>query len=510
MEKFDNNRTKDAWSARAAHRLTRRSFVAGAGAMGALAALGSFGLAGCASKGGTASSGSNGTDAEADDSFDAVIVGTGGAGLSAAIAAYDKGLVNIVLLEKMGVNGGNTNYASSGMNASETIFQAEQGIQDDSSLFAQETLDGGHNTGDPELVRFMCNNSAAAIEWLDGLGIKLDNITMTGGMSVKRCHRPTDGSAVGLTLVPGLLDAVSERGIPIAMNCEAKELVVDGGAVTGVKVEADGEEQTLRAKAVILATGGLGANAQMVTKYRPDLEGYVTTNQPGATGDGYTMAERAGAELVQMDQIQIHPTVEQKTSTLIAEGVRGSGAILVNSKGKRFFNEMSTRDKVSAAELEQPGGFAWCVFDQQVYDANKAIAKYDKSGLVKKGANAAELAAAIEVDPAALQDTVNAYNAVSANGEADEFGRTEGCIAFADGAMYAIKVAPGIHHEMGGIRINAKNQALDASGAPIPGLYAAGEVTGGIHGDNRIGGNAVCDIEVFGKNVGEAVAEALA
>ena len=111
------------------------------------------------------------------------------------------------------------------------------------------------------------------------------------------------------------------------------------------------------------------------------------------------------------------------------------------------------------------------------------------------------------MDPAALQDTVNVYNAVSASGATDEFGRTEGCIAFADGAMYAIKVAPGIHHEMGGIRINAKNQALDASGAPIPGLYAAGEVTGGIHGDNRIGGNAVCDIEVFGKNVGEAVAE---
>ena len=227
MEKFDNDRTKDAWSARGRASSDAPQLCGGARARwGALAALGSFGLAGCASKGGTASGGSNGTDAEADDSFDAVIVGTGGAGLSAAIAAYDKGLVNIVLLEKMGVNGGNTNYASSGMNASETIFQAEQGIQDDSSLFAQETLDGGHNTGDPELVRFMCNNSAAAIEWLDGLGIKLDNITMTGGMSVKRCHRPTDGSAVGLTLVPGLLDAVSERGIPIAMNCEAKELVV--------------------------------------------------------------------------------------------------------------------------------------------------------------------------------------------------------------------------------------------------------------------------------------------
>uniref|UniRef100_UPI00248EDA75 FAD-binding protein n=1 Tax=Eggerthella sinensis TaxID=242230 RepID=UPI00248EDA75 len=257
-------------------------------------------------------------------------------------------------------------------------------------------------------------------------------------------------------------------------------------------------------------TGGLGANPDMVVQYRPDLKGYVTTNQPGATGDGYTMAESAGAELVQMDQIQIHPTVEQSSSTLIAEGVRGGGAILVNSEGKRFFDEMSTRDKVSAAELEQPGSFAWCTFDQQVYDANKAIAKYDKAGLVQKGANVAELAAAIDVDPATLQATIDAYNAITTDGAADEFGRTEGCIAFADGNMYAIKVAPGIHHEMGGVKINEKNEALDASGNAIPGLYAAGEVTGGIHGNNRIGGNAVCDITVFGKNVGEVVAAALA
>ena len=248
----------------------------------------------------------------------------------------------------------------------------------------------------------------------------------------------------------------------------------------------------------------------MVTKYRPDLAGYVTTNQPGATGDGYVMAENAGAELIQMDQIQIHPTVEQETSTLVAEGVRGGGAILVNTEGNRFFDEMSTRDKVSAAELEQPGGFAWCVFDQQVYDANKAISKYDDAGIVQQGASVAELASAIGVDAAALADTIAAYNAITTDGAADEFGRTEGCIAFVDGNMYAIKVAPGIHHAMGGIRINTKNEALDASGNPIPGLYAAGEVTGGIHGNNRIGGNAVCDIEVFGKNVGEVVAEALA
>lgn len=487
--------------------LTRRSFLVGMGALGAVTVLAA---SGCAPQAGPKDSADAGTS-ETDETFDAIIVGTGGAGLSAAIAAYDKGLSNIVILEKMGVAGGNTNFSSSGMNASETKFQKAQDIEDSNDLFAQETLDGGHNTGSEELVRFMCDNSAGAIDWLDSLGIPLDNITLTGGMSVHRCHRPTDGSAVGLTLVPGLLAAVEDRGIPVRMNCEATELLVDdSGAVCGIEVLESGKTKTLGAKAVILATGGMGANQEMVTKYRPDLAGYVTTNQPGATGDGYVMAENVGAELIQMDQIQIHPTVEQETSTLVAEGVRGGGAILVNAEGNRFFNEMSTRDKVSAAEQEQPGGFAWCVFDQQVYDNNKAIAKYDKSGIVTAGSDVADLASKIDVDPGALQKSVEAYNAITTDGATDEFGRTEGCIAFAPGAMYAIKVAPGIHHAMGGIRINTRNEVLDADGNPIPGLYAAGEVTGGIHGNNRIGGNAVCDIEVFGKNVGEVVAEVLA
>ncbi len=492
-----------------AHQLTRRSFVVGVGALGALSMLGGLGLSSCTPKQ-AGDEGAQGGSSTQEEAYDIVIIGTGGAGMSAAISAYDEGATNVVLLEKMAVNGGNTNFSSSGMNASETKFQKEQGIEDSNELFAQETLDGGHNTGNPELVDFMCDNSAGAIDWLDGLGIKLDNLTMTGGMSVKRCHRPTDGSAVGLTLVPGLLAAVEERSIPIKMSCEATELVKENDAVVGVKVKIGSSESVIGAKAVILATGGLGASQDMVTKYRPDLKGYVTTNQPGATGDGYVMAEQAGAELIQMDQIQIHPTVEQDSSTLIAEGVRGSGAILVNSEGKRFFDEMSTRDKVSAAELAQPGGFAWEIFDQQVYDGNKAVAKYDKAGLVKKGANAAELASIIGVDAATLQATIESYNAITTSGATDKFGRTQGMIAFAEGSLYAIKVAPGIHHEMGGARINVKNEVLDADGDPIPGLYAAGEVTGGIHGNNRIGGNAVCDIEVFGKNVGKVVATSLA
>lgn len=303
---------------------------------------------------------------------------------------------------------------------------------------------------------------------------------------------------------------MNSRGISIKMPVTVTALNTnDSGAVTGVHVTEGEKEYDITSRAVILATGGLGSNKELITKYRPDLADYISTNQPGATGDGYVMAEAVGAELIQMDQIQIHPTVEQTTATLIAEGIRGTGAILVNSEGKRFYNEMGTRDKVSAAELEQPGSFSWEVFDQTVHDANKAIAGYEKLGLVVTGSSTADLASKIDVPADTLAQTIATYDAITSAGTADEFGRTQGCIVFAEGNLYAIKVAPGIHHEMGGIRINTSNEALRSDGTAIPNLYAAGETTGGIHGSNRIGGNAVCDITVFGRNVGEVVANVL-
>ena len=239
-----------------AMQISRRNFVAGAATVGAMAA---FGMAGCSSKG------SGKAESKAEE-YDIVIVGAGGAGMSAAIAAHDAGVEKVVVLEKEGNVGGNTNFSSSGMNASETKFQKAQGIDDSNELFAQETLDGGHDTGNPELVHFMCDNSAGAIDWLDGLGITLDNITMTGGMSVKRCHRPTDGSAVGKTIVPGLQKAVEDRGIEIKTNCDVKELVqADDGSITGVKTD----KGDYSAKAVILAAGGLGSNPDMITTVSP-------------------------------------------------------------------------------------------------------------------------------------------------------------------------------------------------------------------------------------------------
>lgn len=436
--------------------------------------------------------------------YDIVIIGSGGAGMAAALSAHESGVESIVVLEKLTMVGGNTNFSSSGMNASETVFQKDLGIDDSNELFIQDTFEGGREVGRRDLIEHMCDGSAEAIAWLDSIGITLDNITLTGGSSVKRCHRPTDGSAVGKTLVPHLQTTMEDQGLPLLQKEDVVEIIMTGGKATGVKTEGG---TIYEAKAVIIATGGFGANFDMIAEYRPDLKDYVTTNSQGTQGDGMRMAAAVGADLVDMEQIQIHPTVDQATGSLIAEGMRGGGAILVNSQGMRFVDEMETRDVVSAAELEQPGKFAYVVYDQKIYDANKDAANYEKLGLTIKADSLEGLAEALNIDPVTLTSTVEVYNALSKEGTTDEFGRAQGLAVIDTPAFYAHKVAPGIHHCMGGILTDTQCRVLDASETPLEGLYAAGETTGGIHGANRLGGNAVCDIMVNGRQAGHSAAD---
>ncbi|HHT7804385.1 TPA: flavocytochrome c [Streptococcus suis] len=444
---------------------------------------------------------------ELKDSYDVIVVGSGGAGMSAAISAKDAG-ASVVLLEKMPIIGGNTAKSSAGMNASQTKFQEAEGIADSNDKFYEETLKGGKGTNDPELLRYLVDNSASAIDWLDGLGITLSNLTTTGGMSEKRTHRPADGSAVGGYLVNGLYYNLVEREVPIFVNANVTKLQENDGAVTGVEVEIAGETKKISAKAVVLATGGFGADLEMVAKLNPALEGYVTTNQEGSTGDGIALAESKGAATVDMEQIQIHPTVEQETSYLITEAVRGEGAILVDANGERFVNELETRDKVSAAINSLDPNYAYVIFDDALKDRVKAIAQYEEKGLVKTGATLADLAKEIGVPADALQTTLDTWNKAVADKNDAAFGRTSGMDhALNTGSYHAIKVAPGIHHTMGGVKINTNTEVLKADGSAISGLYAAGEVTGGVHGQNRIGGNAVADIIVFGRQAGMKAAE---
>ena len=430
---------------------------------------------------------------------DIAIVGAGGAGMAAAIMVQQSGK-DFVILEKMPYVGGNTTKATGGMNAAETHYQKEQGIEDSVELFVSDTIKGGHDLNNPDLVRTMAENSAGAIEWLDSIGAELPKISFSGGASTNRIHAPADGSAVGNYLVDKFSAKLEELGVDVMLNTQATELIVEDGKIAGVKAEGPDAHYTIKAKAVILATGGFGANEDMYTQYRPDLKGTVTTNAPGATGDGIVMAQAVGAALVDIEQIQLHPTVEQTTSMLITESVRGDGAILVNQSGKRFVNELLTRDVVSAAELEQEGCYAYIIFDQHLRDNLKAIEKYVTNNLTVQADTVEELAEKLSIDPAVLAQTLADWNEIVKNQNDTQFGRTTGMENdLTTAPYYAIKVAPGIHHTMGGVKIDTSAQVINEDGAVIPGLFAAGEVTGGVHGGNRLGGNAVADIVIFGR-----------
>ena len=437
---------------------------------------------------------------------DVVVVGGGGAGLSAAIAAKEKG-AEVVLVEKMLMLGGNTNYATAGINAANTKLQKKLGIEDNAELFYNDTMKGGKNVNNPELVKKLTTDSANIIDWLTERGADLSEVVFTGGQSAKRTHRPAGGQAVGPVIVDALAETAEKDGIDVRTESEVTKLIKTGDKVTGVEVKHKGETYNITAKAVVMATGGFGANAKMVAEYKPSLEGFGSTNSPAITGEGIKMVKAIGGDLVDMTEIQTHPTVVHKKTAMITEAVRGEGAILVNREGKRFVSELETRDVVSKAELEQTGKSAFLVFDQEVREKLGAINGYVRKGFTVEGATVEELAGKIGVDPKGLVDTMAKYNGYVKAGEDKDFGKTALPRELVKAPFYAIEVSPAVHHTMGGVRINTNAEVLTADGKVIPGLFAAGEITGGVHGANRIGGNAVTDITVYGKTAGENAAD---
>ena len=439
---------------------------------------------------------------------DVVIVGAGGAGMSAAITAAEEGK-KVLLIEKAPMVGGNTSRATGGMNAAETKYQKEAGIEDSVDLFVEDTMTGGHNLNNEELVRTLAENSASAIDWLDSIGAHLNDVGKAGGASVSRSHRPLDENgkilSVGSYLVPIMEKACADKGVEIMLETEATEIIMKDGQAVGVKAESKTANLTVNAKSVIITTGGFGGNLDMVVEYKPELKGYVTTNAPTITGDGIKMLEAAGADFVDMDQIQIHPTVVQSNGALITESLRGDGAILINNEGKRFTNEILTRDVVSANVIAQPGSTAWLIVDDAMYQDSTVIQGYVNKGYMTKADTIEDLAKVMNVDAAVLQETMDAWAADIAAQTDAEFGRddlAEVKYHLDTAPYYAVMIAPGIHHTMGGVKIDTSAEVLDKDGNVIPGLFAAGEVTGGVHGGNRLGGNAVADIVVFGRIAG--------
>ncbi len=486
---------------------------------------------------------------------DVVVIGAGGAGMTAAMTAADAGQ-KVVILESQAMVGGNSARATGGMNAAKTVYQDENefdqaagvektlataaekyadnetitalaktvseqwaayqanptGYFDSVELMELDTMVGGKGINDPELVKTLCEGTADAIDWLDENGITLHNVSSFGGASVKRIHRPVNEEgkvvSVGAYMIPLLQENCEKRGIDIVLNTTVDTILTDAnGAAVGVSgTDKDGNTVVVNAKSVILATGGFGANLDMVTQYKPELAGFMTTNAAGAQGQGIEMATAIGAGTVDMEQIQIHPTVEANTAALITEGLRGDGAILVNANGERFVDEVGTRDVVSAAEIAQPGSYSWLIVDQAMADASSVIQGYIKKGYTKTGATYEELAKELDVDPAAFANTMETWNGyVEAKNDPD-FGRTSFANPLNNGPYYAIKVTAGVHHTMGGVTINSATEVLKEDGTVIPGLFAAGEVTGGVHGANRLGGTAVADFVVFGRIAGESAA----
>lgn len=456
-----------------------------------------------------------------ESSYDVVVIGAGGAGFSAAIEAKNAG-ANVVLLEKMPAVGGNSLISGAEMNAAKNWVQPKLGINDDSpELHAEDTYKGGDMKGDMNVIKVMTHNALDAAKWCrDYLGVRFedDNLFFFGGHSRKRALIPVGHT--GTEFITKFQAKADELGIPVITNMKAEELIKDkSGRVVGVKATMNGASYTFNAKGgVVLATGGFGANPEMVKKYNPKIdERFKTTDAPGTTGEALYMAERAGAQLVNMGYIQTYPICDPISGVieLIADA-RFDGAIMLNQEGKRFVEELQRRDVLSEAILKQTGGYCWVLWNDKIGSISNTVKEhpteyeaFTKQGIMATCDDLKCVADFTKIPFDSLKGTVNRVSSMTGKGNDKDFNHRSGLVDMTQGKYYVIKAVPSVHHTMGGVRINEKAQALTAEGKAIPGLWAAGEVTGVTHGTNRLGGNAYTDIIVFGRIAGKAAAEAV-
>ena len=448
---------------------------------------------------------------------DVVVIGAGGAGLVAAIEAKNNGAKNVIVLEKMAFAGGNTLISGGEYAAPNNWVQVKKGLKDSHDAFYNDILKGGDNEGDPKLVRVLADNALSGAEWLkDYINMTFEDRQMFfGGHSVERSLVPL--GATGVEMISKLLAKAEELNIPVLYETPAVELIVDKGRVTGVKALSEDKEYTFLAEdGVILASGGFGSNLEMRVKYNKDVdENILSTNTVGITGDGITMAEKIGAQLEDMPFIQTYPTCDPISGALLYFGdVRlVGGSILVNQEGKRFVEELERRDVISMAIKKQTGNAAYQFCDEaQVKLSGVAEHHADEMNylfnnkLLVKANTIKEAADFFGIDAAELEKTVEKYNQYAKDGKDLEFNKRGKLTPFeAKGPFYIMKAVPAVHHTMGGVKIDENARVINTKGEIIKGLYGAGEVTGDIHGTNRLGSDAIADITVFGRIAGQNV-----
>lgn len=436
---------------------------------------------------------------------DVLVVGAGGAGMSAAIVAREKG-ASVLILEKMPRAGGNTLLATGHISATGSNYQAENDIHASSETFEHEVIEAGRGEADPKLVHHMVAHSGEALDWLMGLGADLENVREVPGTKEYRLFRPTGCETVGSEIAGVLLRRTETLNIPVLTFTRAEDLVLEGKRVSGVLAEtANGNRFVVKANAVVLATGGYAGSQMLLSRFSPAAAHDLSSNSPGSTGDGLKLADRVGAAFTCLEDVLYHPTAVPLSGAILPESLRADGAILLNAEGRRFVNELAPSADVSEA-IRENGNYAWLVVDRQTVRHVPVIHQLVSEGLVYPAHSEVQLATVMHANPRTVAQTLVQYREFVRKGADEDFRRPTMLSDLSDFPLYAIRVRPALHGTTGGVVIDTKARVLDRHGVPVPGLFATGEVTGGVHGASRLEDTALTDAIVFGRTAGEAAA----
>ena len=447
------------------------------------------------------------------ENWDVVVIGSGAAGLSASAAASESGL-RVLVLEKQGTVGGNTLHSGGFYAAIDPARQKRQGIKDSPELFEQQILENGGGKSDPKLVRLLVAGASDMLAYLEANGMRFkDRIIEIYGAHWPRCHLPVLPNGEGY--IRTMLNIAMKNGAVIRTGMRATDLSTAKDGRIQVLVQSRREEILLTPRiGVILATGGFGANQALISRFAPRLAGLTNDNTPGSTGEILVAARKLGALLVDLEEVQCLPGRPPGGQRRVRLHNDVSRFIFVDHEGRRFVREDERRDVLRDKVLALPDKTAFSIVDDEglrSYDilVQKETVLGVETGDAWRGDTVEELANAMRLPPKTLQETVEAYNR-SVRSKIDPLGKNPRELRheIKTPPFWGCYAAMTVHYTMGGVRISPKAQVLREDGTLIPGLWAAGEVTGGIHGVNRMGANGVNDALVFGRIAGLSAAEA--
>jgi fumarate reductase flavoprotein subunit len=437
------------------------------------------------------------------EKVDVVVVGGGLAGLTAAISAAENG-AKVVLLERSAALGGNSLLSTGSLYVGATSIQKEAGLQDSPDAFYKEAMEVSENRRDPVQTRMIADLGGPTVDWLIGLGIKFDKkVGVTMGSATPRQHRPVGNAPA---LINGLAEVANKKGVRILLDTRATKLIEGkGGAVAGMEASRKNRPLRFEAPTVILATGGFGANPDLVKKLIPGQADAIYAGHPGTTGDGLVMAMDKGADVVDIDVPWLTPTVQIDQKLLITSNVISKGGILVNAKAQRFTDEAASYEKTAVAVMKTGEPFVYEIYDENVTEQVYRIADYRKQGMVMEAQTLDELAQKAGLDAAALKQTVAEYNE-GIEKKSDKFGRIIFGKKLEKPPFGVIKVKPGTIMTPGGLKIDKEIRVVKKNGSVIPGLYATGEATGGYRAYGYIGGDSLTHCAVTGMVAGKNAA----